>query len=829
MFQTSHLKSVKHKQIIGNKAEGIIFLKETGFNVPDFFVISFEELNNLISDELKFDSFLNSKLNSIKIEKKSLFAVRSSADAEDGKEQSFAGLFKTLINISAQNLKSAIKEVVQAYFEVQKLNYSNSVDLKFGIIVQEMLSPDYSGVMFSQNPININDKSAIINIVPGLGEELVSGRVEAFSIKKTKLKYKFINADENFSGKKFNENYIDINVNGEKIKSEVNTHLKNLFLSAKKISKLKKYPADIEFAIADNKIWFLQVRPITTLKNSEEEIISVWDNSNITENYPGISMPLTCSFVRYTYEKAYRKMSEFLGMNKKLIEKNKIYLSEMSGNINGVLYYNISSWQKLLYQMPFGSKTSKQITKILGMEPAEFQKPENKISIFGYFRLLGNLTVSFFNFNKLKKIYIDNFEKVMNEYENVDFKSKSYKELINIYYNLDKKLGDNWIAPMINGFFAMILFAALKKVVLKSAINKEYPNFANDVLFSSGDVISVKIVRDLQNILKNIGLNNELFQSFKNKNIDDIKSELLKSPEINLSIKNYIKKYGERSEIGELKIETVNYKENPDSFLEFLKNNVFEKTDKYSNIEQFDYLKVVKKNYRFKPIRKFLLIKLIKYTVARVKDRENFRFVRTKTFSLVRKIFRGIDQYLLKNKYIEEINDSLYLNLEEILNIETQNSYKEIITNRKAEYSNYNFERNANRYFKTKKGFTPVETIKEGNFSGKIKGTGCSSGIIKSEVIVIDEFSGQENNFEGKILVAKYFEPGKINYFSQASGLISERGNLLSHTAILSRELGIPAIVGAKGILSKIKTGDTVQMNGAKGEIIILNNNNEQI
>ncbi len=80
-------------------------------------------------------------------------------------------------------------------------------------------------------------------------------------------------------------------------------------------------------------------------------------------------------------------------------------------------------------------------------------------------------------------------------------------------------------------------------------------------------------------------------------------------------------------------------------------------------------------------------------------------------------------------------------------------------------------------------------------------------------------------DFSGKILVADYFEPGKINLFSKAGGIISIRGNLLSHTAILCREMGIPSIVGARGLLSKIKDGDKIEMNGATGKIYLISKN----
>ena len=59
--------------------------------------------------------------------------------------------------------------------------------------------------------------------------------------------------------------------------------------------------------------------------------------------------------------------------------------------------------------------------------------------------------------------------------------------------------------------------------------------------------------------------------------------------------------------------------------------------------------------------------------------------------------------------------------------------------------------------------------------------------------------------------------------YPSLSGLLIERGSLLSHSAVVARELGLPTIVGVKGgLMSKLKTGMRVKINAAKGEIEIL-------
>lgn len=65
-------------------------------------------------------------------------------------------------------------------------------------------------------------------------------------------------------------------------------------------------------------------------------------------------------------------------------------------------------------------------------------------------------------------------------------------------------------------------------------------------------------------------------------------------------------------------------------------------------------------------------------------------------------------------------------------------------------------------------------------------------------------------------------DPGWVFLLATAKGIISEKGSLLSHTAIISRELKIPSIVGVENVLDIIKSGDIIKMNANTGNIEII-------
>jgi pyruvate,water dikinase len=101
-------------------------------------------------------------------------------------------------------------------------------------------------------------------------------------------------------------------------------------------------------------------------------------------------------------------------------------------------------------------------------------------------------------------------------------------------------------------------------------------------------------------------------------------------------------------------------------------------------------------------------------------------------------------------------------------------------------------------------------------------GTPCSPGIVEGIVRVVRESEDAEG-LNGEIMVSERTDPGWVPLFPSTSGLLIERGSLLSHSAVVARELGIPTIVGIHGgLMKKLKTGMRVRMDAAKGEIQIL-------
>lgn len=235
-------------QQLGGKAHNLQQLMIWGIKVPETYVITTSEMQKMNGSK---------DLNLVvpgNIEKGNLrLAVRSSGVGEDGNDNSFAGIFDTLLHVKLANLSVAICEVYSSKNTSVTSMYSNARNVKvvdMAIIVQEMIDADFAGVAFSVNPIEKDRKVGLIEIVRGIGESLVSGKVKPTSIRINRIT----------GMHRILQDGTDV-IKLEQLQQIISQVAEALW----QIDELYKKPVDIEWAIKSGVLYLLQARPITTL------------------------------------------------------------------------------------------------------------------------------------------------------------------------------------------------------------------------------------------------------------------------------------------------------------------------------------------------------------------------------------------------------------------------------------------------------------------------------------------------------------------------------------------------------------------------------------
>ena len=857
-IETTDLKNA------GGKGANLIHLKNQGFPVPKFIIIPANELTDLISQNVNDDNAIINFIENYQFPDKfiqeieglfgnqALLAVRSSASMEDGQDSSFAGLFESIMYVPISDIQSAIRKVwLSVYAErVKKYMHSKKLDnthLSIAIILQEMVEADISGVAFGANPADGNEEEQIINAVFGAGEGLVSGQLDAdmYLINAAGTKEEIAEKTHQLIFDKqagYGLKKVALDENKQHQSTLNSTQISELKTLLSQLRNHFKAPQDIEFAYRNKEIYLLQSRPITTgNKKSKTENYILWDNSNIIESYPGVTTPLTFSFISQSYQQAYQLFSAYMGVDPKVIAKNQQVFKNTLGLVRGRVYYNLKTWYLMLAMLPGYSLNARYMETMMGVKE-RFDIPKDYIiskgqAYWSIAKTVFKMLKRMFSLPKKRKEFMQLLEKTISQYKAIDFNSKSAPELLKLYLDFEQKLLNEWKAPLLNDFFAMIWFGMLQKSTLKY-LKSENPNIHNDLLCGSSDIISTQPIHRSIAIATFINQDEDIKAFFEGspeivwKNLQSEKTD----PDIlalKKQIEDYIHDFGERC-VGELKLETLSYEQAPEQLIRVLQSYVQQNITVKStsgNLEQelrANAEKEIQKKLRFKFIKKWWLRYILKNTRQLVSGRENLRYERTRAFGIVRTLFSHIGKRFYEEDLIENSRDIFYLTKSEIEGyIEGRAVFTDLKSNiaiRKAEYERFETEEPPPERFSTNGIVYSSEISGREEISsndGELKGIGCCPGKVRAKVRLV-KHPNEVDSLNGDILVTSSTDPGWVTLFPSASGIIVERGSLLSHSAIVSREMGIPCIVSVTGLLKQLKSGDEVLMDGSSGIIKIL-------
>uniref|UniRef100_A0A914DZ71 Pyruvate phosphate dikinase AMP/ATP-binding domain-containing protein n=1 Tax=Acrobeloides nanus TaxID=290746 RepID=A0A914DZ71_9BILA len=227
------------------------------------------------------------------------FAVRSSAVGEDGTELSSAGQLETFLQVPIKNISEKILECWASNFRHEIVRYRKEngqlLNVPVAVVIQEMIENGaISGVMFTNDPVKGDPSFLVINMIEGLGEELVSGQKTPTEMV-MKKSLDFIKKPENML------------ISEEKCRelAKVGILLEEAFNA----------PQDIEFVVKDGEIFVVQSRNITNLDlETEWELEHEFDRAvatdddvistaNVGEVLPYAISPLTCDFLLDLYDR----------------------------------------------------------------------------------------------------------------------------------------------------------------------------------------------------------------------------------------------------------------------------------------------------------------------------------------------------------------------------------------------------------------------------------------------------------------------------------------------------------------------------------------------
>lgn len=795
-------------------------------------------------------------------------AVRSSAVAEDGVAWSYAGIFETVLGVdSTEGVLQAVHKVWMSAFEARAVSYRQNIpdsqDTALAVVVQQMVDADSSGVMFTCSPAG-DPHVIMIHALPGLGAGLVEMNLPCDTYLVDK---KSGAVDAKLSVK--TEQVVLDRQRGGTVCVPVESDRQNAFtLSTAQVDQLLRVgmelerhfarPQDIEFCFdQEGRLHLLQARPVTGLPGAGQTAGNhlVWDNSNIVESYRGVTSPMTFSFVRRAYAIVYQCFLELMGVPATSIKANRRTAENMLGLFRGRIYYNLKNWYRLLKLFPGFQYNSRFMETMMGVgESLSLEdgpvKPRSWLKrwFVDLPALLQLLIRSAWNFHRIDSIvegFQSHFRGHYAVWSRIDYSRLKPHEALALYQEMEDALLWKWRAPILADFYSMIFHGLLRKLC-KAWCEDNSGSLANELMCGEGGIESAEPAHRLLQLTRVAAANEELRALILSADLKTLSSHLHRENrfgEFRAAFAAYLAEFGFRC-ADELKLEEPSLSEQPWMLLKMVRD--------YLAIDRHEILDteaIARRDLslrrtaeqrvgetlsrgRWRLFRRRVFRWVLGAARRGVRHRENMRFARTRIYGLFRQMLKATGGHLAAKGRLDSADDVFFLTIEELWDYvrgtAVTTDLKGLVRLRRAEFERYRrrdepepdarFETRGLPYYQNplrNSDAPPTDS------PGMLHGTGCCPGEVEGEVCVVHDPT-EAGHLAGRILVAERTDPGWVPLYPAVSGILVERGSLLSHSAVVARELGIPTIVGIRGLTRALRTGQRVRMDGRHGTVEIL-------
>lgn len=757
----------------GNKARLLSFLSRKGHPIPETYFCSWRA-------EAEYRGGREGVLADIRLEIEGTldlgkaYAVRSSANVEDDPERSFAGQFATVLGVQgADDIVEAIGRVWDSALSSRAGSYSSKVmkagqPVRMSVIIQEMVPPVYSGVSFSRNPMTGMDE-IVIEAVRGEGTSLVQeGRTPERWVHKW----------------------------GEWTSRPVDPVLpldllQEVVDQTRSIEEEYGKPVDLEWVYDGAKLHWVQLREITTLKG-----IHVYSNRISREVLPGQIKPLVWSVNVPLVNSAWiRLFTELIG-------PNDIDPEDLSRSFHYRAYFDMGTIGRIFEALGMPRQS---LEILMGIEAQASGKPAFRPSskILVHLPRMVDFVLDKWKFARKVRAFVPRMWSRYREMHGDDIGRLREEEILErtrrLYSMTQETAYYNIITPL---------------------LMQAYNRFLGSQLAALGfDLERIDLTRGLEGIRE---LDPNLYLSRLRKQYAEFDPETRESiaaasyEEIgNIDgaaqwaedVEGFIEAFGHFSESG-TDFSAVPWRETPDLVLRMATEPVVDHGGS-REVSCFEDLAIP---FLRRPLLRFLYSRAREFRL----HREEVSSLYTFGYGLFRGYFLELGRRLSIRGIVAEPEDIFYLYLPEVEGVVggMSGSLIGLVEGRKREMKATRDLDLPTVIF----GDEPPPTMSR---SGRVlKGTPTSGGYYEGPARVITSLQDSGILKEGDVLVIPYSDVGWTPLFGKAGAVVAESGGILSHSSIIAREYGIPAVVSVEGA-TKIPQGSIVTVDGYTGEVSV--------
>jgi pyruvate,water dikinase len=396
---------------------------------------------------------------------------------------------------------------------------------------------------------------------------------------------------------------------------------------------------------------------------------------------------------------------------------------------------------------------------------------------------------------------------------------------------MDAALLRTWKAPIVNDFFVMLLYGLLR-VLCRSWCGDAAGSLQNDLLSGAGGIESAEPARRMRELARVARRDPTLLERIRTAPSERLAREIPADPRFTAfasALAHYLRDYGLRCE-HELKLEEPTLRDRPERVFDVLKTHLAAEADGGPDADRERRAREIRADAEARAfgalgvLRRGVFRWILRQARRGVRNRERLRFARTLVYGLLRDLLRAVAARFVRDGVLDRPEDLFDLTMDEVWDFVGGSGVdlRRIAAERRRQFDAYRGSPAPPDRFETI-GVRVLDRrpAPAGVAGALLQGTACCPGVREDEVVVV-RTPGPDLQLAGRILVAERTDPGWVVYYPCISGLLIERGSVLSHSCIVAREMGIPTIVGIPGLLDRVRPGGRVRMNGADGTVELL-------
>jgi pyruvate,water dikinase len=804
---------------LGGKGAGLLRLFALGLPVPAGFVVTVDAFRRW--GTIREDALPNEHRAPLWAALDALgggpVAVRSSAVAEDSGGHSFAGLHETVLDVRGpEALLAALTRCWASSASERAVSYRRAAGLPdsaadMAVVVQRMVNAERAGVLFTRDPLGSDD--IVCEAVEGAGEALVSGRVSPQRWTLARDGAVILSRPE-----------------GIPLMDDV--CLRELAAVGLRLEAALGGPQDIEWAQAGGRTWLLQARPITALPTSGPEDRTVWSNTNVGELLPEVCPPMSFSVVQLFVADLFGALLGRLGLD--------LGTSPLLGLVGGRVYVNMNAAAALMRRLPgmgrksyadfFGGDQAALREALAGLRPED--QPEASASGWRVaLRLPGVLLWVLSRAFRPLPAWVVGFGDEGRALAPRDLAALPDAELPARIRRLLAFMSDPARSDGMAFAFVAVGSAQFLGRFCRRFLGDADGSVVNRLLSGLGGVASAEAALDLGRLAQSareLGIAPAMLAAPSFGALRAMLEETGAGKEWLARWGAFLEQHGHHAR-GEMDVALPRWSEEPD-FLFAALRGCLEAPPEAGPLAVFARSAQEREALEARCRRALnpLLRRVFNWLLVRaqlgVALREGAKSEFVRRVGFCRAILLEAGARLLARGALERVDEVFLLDLDELpaaldgslpdLTARTARRRAELATFRACDHPAVV----VGRFDPRRHLHQPAEVAETRLFRGICVSPGVAEGPAR---VILSAASGARV-LPGEVLIAPFTDPGWTPYFLTAAAVVMDLGGVLSHGAVVAREVGVPAVVNVGPATRCIRTGQRVRVVAFRGEVTVL-------